>query len=344
LEFRVKLWWQTPTTYLVMMTQPDLIISTKDLTKTYGRKQVVDKLNLAVPRGSICGFLGSNGAGKSTTIKLLLGLVKPSSGVGTVFGKSIVRDSIAIRERVGFLAQSPHFYGHLTARETLRFVASFFFKGSKSAIAARIEELIDLVGLSGKADRPVRGFSGGERQRLGIAQAAINNPELIILDEPASALDPLGRRDVLQILESFRGRSTVFYSTHILDDVQRVSDTVVILNQGRLIAQGSINQLLAGDSTLFHVTVRGDGLTVRDRLKQVPWIKTITIETGASGVERIPTTRLQIQVTNPNVAETKLLRLVIADPTTVVTQFERSVYDLEDVFVSLVEGENQYEP
>lgn len=225
------------------MTQHDFIICTKDLTKIYGQKPVVNRLNLAVPRGSICGFLGPNGAGKSTTIKLLLGLVKPSSGDGTIFGRSIVKDSLVIRERVGFLVQEPHFYGYLSARETLRFVASFFFKGPKAAIENRINETIQLVGLDGKADRPVRSFSGGERQRLGIAQAAINEPELIILDEPASALDPLGRRDVLQILESFRGRSTVFYSTHILDDVQRISDTVVILNCGRLIAQGSIHQL-----------------------------------------------------------------------------------------------------
>jgi ABC-2 type transport system ATP-binding protein len=326
-----------------MVINPDLIISTHNLTKTYGDKQVVSKLNLAVPRGSICGFLGSNGAGKSTTIKLLLGLAQPSSGIGTVFGKNIAEDSVAIRERVGFLAQSPSFYGYLTARETLQFVASFFFSGSKIALAKRIEELIELVGLTGKADRPVRGFSGGERQRLGIAQAAINDPELIILDEPASALDPLGRRDVLRILEGFRGRSTVFYSTHILDDVQRVSDRVVILEQGKLIAQGSIEELLAGDRSLFHLTVRGNGQIVRERLLSVPWVKKIEVETGAPDLGNVQTTRLQIYVTNPATAETELLRIVMADNTTIVTKFERSSHNLEDVFVSLVEGETKYE-
>jgi ABC-2 type transport system ATP-binding protein len=326
-----------------MVINPDLIISTHNLTKTYGDNQVVSKLNLAVPRGSICGFLGSNGAGKSTTIKLLLGLAQPSSGIGTVFGKNIAEDSVAIRERVGFLAQSPSFYGYLTARETLQFVASFFFSGSKIALAKRIEELIELVGLTGKADRPVRGFSGGERQRLGIAQAAINDPELIILDEPASALDPLGRRDVLRILEGFRGRSTVFYSTHILDDVQRVSDRVVILEQGKLIAQGSIEELLAGDRSLFHLTVRGNGQIVRERLLSVPWVKKIEVETGAPDLGNVQTTRLQIYVTNPATAETELLRIVMADNTTIVTKFERSSHNLEDVFVSLVEGETKYE-
>ncbi|WP_310411608.1 ABC transporter ATP-binding protein [Chamaesiphon sp. OTE_8_metabat_110] len=325
------------------MTPPDLIISTQNLTKSYGKRQVVSNLNLAVPRGSICGFLGANGAGKSTTIKLLLGLVQPTSGVGTVFGKNIVNDSVAIRERVGFLAQSPSFYGHLTAKETLQFVASFFFTGSKTAIAARIEELIELVGLSGKADRPVKGFSGGEKQRLGIAQAAINDPELIILDEPASALDPLGRRDVLKILESFRDRSTVFYSTHILDDVQRVSDRVVILERGRLIAQGRIEELLSGDSNLFHMTVRGDGATIKNRLLSMPWINKIELETGVPDLTNSHTTKLLIYVSDARRAETELLRLAIADNNTIVTHFERSAHNLEDIFVNLVSGGTKHE-
>jgi ABC-2 type transport system ATP-binding protein len=326
-----------------MLASSDLIISTENLTKSYGKRAVVSNLNLAIPRGSICGFLGANGAGKSTTIKLLLGLVQPTSGVGTVFGKNIVTDSVAIRERVGFLAQSPSFYGYLTARETLQFVASFFFTGSKTAIAARIEELIDLVGLNGKADRPVKGFSGGEKQRLGIAQAAINDPELIVLDEPASALDPLGRRDVLKILESFRDRSTVFYSTHILDDVQRVSDRVVILERGRLIAQGRIEELLAGDSNLFYLTVRGDGATVKNRLLSIPWIKKIEVETGIPDLTNNRTTKLKIYVSDARAAETELLRLAIKDEQTIVTHFERSTRNLEDIFVNLVGSGNKYE-
>ncbi len=328
---------------LNMGTSPDLIISTENLTKSYGKRQIVSNLNLSVPRGSICGFLGSNGAGKSTTIKLLLGLVQPTSGVGTIFGQNIVTNSVAIRERVGFLAQSPSFYGHLTARETLQFVASFFFTGSKTAVAARIEELIDLVGLSGKADRPVKGFSGGEKQRLGIAQAAINDPELIILDEPASALDPLGRRDVLKILESFRGRSTVFYSTHILDDVQRVSDRVVILERGRLIAQGRIEELLSGEKNLYNLTVRGDGSTVRSQLLSIPWIEKIEIETGISSLETDRISKLQIYVTDARAAEIELLRLAMQDPATIVIQFERSAHNLEDIFVNLVAGGIKHE-
>jgi ABC-2 type transport system ATP-binding protein len=324
-----------------MVASPDLIISTENLTKAYGKRQVVSNLNLAVPRGSICGFLGANGAGKSTTIKLLLGLLQPTSGVGTVFGKNIATDSVAIRERVGFLAQSPSFYGYLTARETLQFVASFFFTGSKTAIAARIEELIEIVGLSGKADRPVKGFSGGEKQRLGIAQAAINDPELIILDEPASALDPLGRRDVLKILESFRGRSTVFYSTHILDDVQRVSDRVVILERGRLIAQGRIEELLSGNRDVFNLTVRGDGSPVLAKLLSVPWVKKVEVDRDNLGANNLQTTKLEIHVTDANAAEVELLRIAMQDPATIVTQFEQSTNNLEDIFVNLVKGDTK---
>jgi ABC-2 type transport system ATP-binding protein len=324
-----------------MHSTTDLIISTENLTKAYGKRQVVSNLNLAVPRGSICGFLGANGAGKSTTIKLLLGLLQPTSGVGTVFGKNIATDSVAIRERVGFLAQAPSFYGYLTARETLQFVASFFFTGSKTAIAARIEELIEIVGLSDKADRPVKGFSGGEKQRLGIAQAAINDPELIILDEPASALDPLGRRDVLKILESFRGRSTVFYSTHILDDVQRVSDRVVILDRGKLIAQGRIEELLSGNRNVFNLTVRGDGSPVLAKLLSVPWVKKVEVDRDIPDSTNRRTTKLEIHVTDARAAEVELLRLAISDPATIVTQFDRPTQNLEDIFVNLVEGKTK---
>lgn len=323
------------------MSQKDLIISTHNLTKKYGRKCVVDRLNIAIPRGSICGFLGSNGAGKTTTIKMLLGLIKPSQGRGKVFGRDIVKDSILIRQRVGFLSQSPNFYGYLTARETLRFVTSFFYKGSNSALEAHIEEYLDLVGLSNKADRSVGGFSGGERQRLGIAQAAINQPELIILDEPVSALDPLGRRDVLKILENFRGRSTVFYSTHILDDVQKVSDRVVILQQGKLVTQGAIDRLLNDNVSSFKISIR-DGLRTRDRLKQIPWIERVTLKSALDAEDRL-STELDIQVTDIRAAENELLRIILADSAAVVTQFKRSNSSLEEAFVNLVEAKTDYD-
>ncbi|HEY1292097.1 MAG TPA: ABC transporter ATP-binding protein [Chloroflexota bacterium] len=163
--------------------------------------------------GSIFGFLGPNGAGKSTTIKLLLGLSKPTAGSATVFGQDVTRNSVAIPRRIGYLAQDPRYYEDLSARQTLRFVAGFFYGGPKNAVEQRIQETLELVGLEDKADRPITGFSGGERQRLGIAQAQVNYPDLLILDEPAASLDPMGRRDVLEVMERLRRHTTVFYST-----------------------------------------------------------------------------------------------------------------------------------
>src|SRR5215218_10051528 len=220
-----------------MNNSDDLVITTRVLTKTYKGVNALQELDLQVPRHSIFGFLGPNGAGKSTAIKLLLGLTRPTAGSATIFGLDSVKDSLAIRERVGYLAQDPRYYDHLTARETLRFAARFFYTGPKHHIEQRVEETLALVGLEGKADRPIKGFSGGERQRLGIAQAQVNHPDLLILDEPAAALDPMGRRDVLEVMERLRKHTTIFYSTHVLEDVQRVSDAVAILNHGKLIAE-----------------------------------------------------------------------------------------------------------
>src|SRR5215208_92401 len=229
------------------MNSNDLVICTEGLSKSFGEVHALKSLDLRVPQKSIFAFLGPNGAGKTTTIKLLLGLLKPTNGVGQILGMDIVHDSVDIRAKIGYLPQDTRFYEHMTARQTLEYTARFFYAGPQSAIDKRVNEMIELVGLEGKADRPIKGFSGGERQRLGIAQAQVNYPDLLILDEPAASLDPQGRHDVLAVMEKLRKYTTIFYSTHILEDVQRVSDTVAILNHGRLVAEAPIDNLLKGD-------------------------------------------------------------------------------------------------
>jgi len=214
----------------------------------------------------------------------------------------------------------------------LRFTAGFFFKGPQKAIEERIDEMLDLVDLADKADRPIKSFSGGERQRLGIAQAQVNYPDLLILDEPAASLDPLGRRDVLEVMSKLRKYTTIFYSTHILDDVQRVSDTVVILNKGELVAQGPIEELLAGsEGVIYIIHVKGDADTALRKVQSQPWVGAVNTD------QHNDETIWQVSVSDPQAAETQLLKLVVDSPV-VVTEFRRKQYELEDVFMQVVEG------
>jgi ABC-2 type transport system ATP-binding protein len=301
------------------------------LTKSYGEVHALKSLDLQVPDKTIFAFLGPNGAGKTTAIKLLLGLAKPTSGGGTIFGKDIVSDSVDIRASVGYLPQDARFYEHMSARKTLDYTAKFFFKGPQAEIDKRIDEMLDLVGLTDKADRPIKGFSGGERQRLGIAQAEVNYPDLLILDEPAASLDPQGRRDVLEVMSRIRKYATIFYCTHILDDVQRVSDQVAILNKGELISQGSIEELLAGTGeTVYKVTLRGDAESAYAMVNAKDWVS------GIETTQRDDTTIWEVNVTDETAAEDQLLSLLVSSGLK-VSDFGRKEYNLEDIFLSIVE-------
>ena len=316
-----------------MSKQDPILINTEELCKNYNGIQALKNLNLKVRRNSIYGFLGPNGAGKTTTIKLLLGLIKPTSGTGSIFNHDIIRESLDIRARVGYLPQDPRFYENMTAREILRFTARFFFSGPKNEIKKRINEMLELVVISDKADRPIKGFSGGERQRLGIAQAMINYPDLLILDEPTASLDPLGRHMILELMEKLREYSTIFYSTHILDDVQRVSDTVGILNRGVMVAKGNVDKLLAGsDKTIYLVTLKGNAETSYKKISEQPWI------TNIESQEKREQTKWQITVSDDNLAEENLLRLILAEENVRVTDYRIKKYELEEIFLQVVEG------
>jgi ABC-2 type transport system ATP-binding protein len=314
------------------------VINTQGLTKTYQGVNALQGLNLQVPRNSIFGFLGPNGAGKSTTIKMLLGLTRPTSGKALVFGKDTTQESLAVRRKVGYLAQDPRYYEHMTARQTLRYTARFFYSGPKDLLETRVEEMLELVGLEEKADRPIKGFSGGERQRLGIAQAQINYPDLLILDEPAALLDPQGRRDVLTIMETLRKYTTIFYSTHILEDVQRVSDSVAILNHGKLVAEAPIHELLSGNGSsaaTYQVTLQEDSSGAQRRLAGQPWVQSLTTE-SIGGL-----TTWQVSVKDDDAAEDQMLRLILEDRDLRVKSFGRKTYNLEEVFLSLVGEEKK---
>ncbi|HET9587644.1 MAG TPA: ABC transporter ATP-binding protein [Anaerolineales bacterium] len=313
------------------MISNDLVISTEGLSKSFGEVHALKSLDLRVPQKSISAFLGPNGAGKTTTIKLLLGLIKPTNGSGNILGMDIIRDSVDIRARIGYLPQDTRFYEHMTARQTLEYTARFFYAGPQLEIDKRVNEMIELVGLERKADRPIKGFSGGERQRLGIAQAEVNYPDLLILDEPAASLDPQGRRDVLEVMSRIRKYATIFYCTHILDDVQRVSDQVAIVNQGELITQAPIQELLAGTGDVtYTITLAGDAQSAYIQIDQQPWVS--GIETKK---ENGQTTWL-VSVTNEDAAKDQLLSLLVSSGLK-VSNFSRKEQNLEDVFINIIE-------
>jgi ABC-2 type transport system ATP-binding protein len=313
------------------MNSNDFVINTENLSRSFGEVHALKSLDLRVPRKSIFAFLGPNGAGKTTTIKLLLGLLKPTSGTGKILGMDIIRDSVDIRAKIGYLPQDARFYEHMTARQTLDYTAKFFYAGPQSEIDKRVNEMIELVGLVGKADRPIKGFSGGERQRLGIAQAEVNYPDLLILDEPAANLDPQGRRDVLEVMSRIRKYATIFYCTHILDDAQRVSDQVAIINQGELVAQSSIEELLAGTGDLIYsVTLRGDAQSAYTQINQQPWIS--RIEASQHGDQ----TTWQVSITDEAAAEDELMSLLVSSGLK-VSNFSRKEQNLEDIFINVIE-------
>ncbi|WP_010243127.1 ABC transporter ATP-binding protein [Acetivibrio cellulolyticus] len=218
-----------------------LAVETNKLTKRFNSFSAVDGLDLRVPEGSIYGFLGPNGAGKTTTIKMLLGLSKPTSGDIKLYGRDVTFGSLKNRMDIGFLPDVPSFYDWMKPKEFLYFCGNLF-SIDKKVLNDRVDNLIELVGLE-EVNKKIKGFSRGMKQRLGIAQALINDPKVIFLDEPTSALDPIGRKDVMDIIGKLAGRVTVFFSTHILSDVERICDRVVILDKGKMLIEDTIPNL-----------------------------------------------------------------------------------------------------
>ncbi len=239
------------------------MIRTEGLTKVFtvgfrGRKvRALEGLTLEVKRGEIFGFLGPNGAGKTTTIKILTGLLYPTEGRAWIMGREI--GDVSVKERMGFLPENPSFYEYLTGLEFLNFYGQLL-KIPYDERLHRIRELFSLVGLEGAEDLQLRRYSKGMIQRIGIAQALLNNPEMVILDEPMSGLDPLGRKEIRDLILRLRDEGkTVFFSTHILSDVEMICDRVAILVKGRLKAVGPLDELLGGYVKSIEVTVRDPG-------------------------------------------------------------------------------------
>ena len=307
-------------------------IRVEGLTRRYpGGVLALDGLTLQVPAGSVFGLLGPNGAGKTTCLRLLAGLTHPTAGRALVDGIVVADDGLAVRRRLGYLEQDPRTYVWMTGREQLRFLGhAHGLQGPE--LERAVGEALERVDLGAAADRRTGTYSGGMRQRLGIAGTLVHRPPILVLDEPVSALDPEGRRDMLELVVSLRGQATVLFSSHVLADVERVCDQVGILDHGRLVVEGPIDELLDRYALpVYRVEVepgQSAGLdALAARLRDLPWVTAASIDHGL----------LTVAVADPAVAARELLPIVGGAGLAVIS-VARARPTLEDVFLRLTAG------
>jgi ABC-2 type transport system ATP-binding protein len=301
-----------------------------DLTRYYGDVKALDHLNLEVPKGSVFGFLGRNGAGKTTTMRLLTGLAIPSHGSAWIDGIETTNGNPAAGYVYGYLPQQPVFYNWMRAWEYLDYVGRLF-QMPASHRKQRVFEVLEQVDLASAAKRKIGGFSGGMKQRLGIAQAILHEPQVLLLDEPTSALDPAGRYEVLDWIRSLNGDITVFLSSHILGDIERICDQVAILHQGRLVKVGERDSILAEYSTnavelQVDPGAENELSQLATNLQNQSWVESVQMEQR----------QLRIMISDTEVGKQQLLTLVLAAQVP-VARLEWVRPSLEEVFLELSE-------
>src|SRR5579885_200815 len=296
----------------------EVVLRTRNLSKQYGKRLAVDNLNLEVQRGEIFGFLGPNGAGKTTTIRMTLGLITPTAGSVEILGQDVATSKAQILPRVGALVKTPALYTYLSGRANLRAVGSAL----GGVPASRIDYVLELVGLRERQKDRVRTYSLGMKQRLGVALALLQDPDVLILDEPANGLDPAGiveMRDLMHRL-SAEGK-TVFISSHLLTEVQQICTRVAIINQGRLVTEASMAELTQGQGE-FRVTVEGAAQAV-ELLHRQPWGAGARLDGEHALITRAPEN------------SGRALNLFLSQAGFVPELLERPTQDLEQVFLNL---------
>jgi ABC-2 type transport system ATP-binding protein len=301
------------------------------LTKYYGAVHALDGLDLDVAPGSVYGFLGPNGAGKTTTLRILTGLARATSGSAQVAGVDVLHDGHTLSRHIGHLPEEPAFYTWMTPLEFLDYLGRLYGLSGADR-RARTKELLALVHMEESSRRRIGGFSRGMRQRLGIAAALIHHPQVLFLDEPASALDPAGRKEVLDLIENLRGQATVVMSTHILADVERVCDVVGIIARGKMLVQSGREELLERYAVPVFEIASDDRATLErwgEGLKRFPWVASVTSQDGT----------LRITVRDVKTAK-RMLAAGAVGAGLVMNRYEEVRPSLEDVFLSLVGSES----
>ena len=312
------------------MTQDNYILRIENLEKSFGDKKVLRGVNLSVPPKKVFGFVGKNGAGKTTTMKLVLGLMTANAGEIFVNEEKVTYGNTKTNRFIGYLPDVPEYYSFMTPKEYLSFCGEIT-KMDKKEIRTRSEELLKLVGL-GEEKHRIKGFSRGMKQRLGIAQALLNRPKLLICDEPTSALDPLGRKEILDILVAAKEETTILFSTHILSDVEHICDEMALLNEGKIIMQGSIDEVKSkrrGNALEIQLERKEDS----DSLYRFICEKTKAQKAGSAGkTERNGSKNIIIK-------EASLLPYTlnfIADNNIPFIKIEKQESTLEDIFLEAI--------
>jgi ABC-2 type transport system ATP-binding protein len=294
----------------------NIVLGTKDLTKTYGRLKAVDAVNITAYENEVFGFLGPNGAGKTTTLGMALGLIHPTAGEVYVLGKRVTPNHVHALKDVGALLGAPAFLPYLSPWDNLELLSRL----SPNVSIRRIGEVLELVGLVDAARRKVSKFSTGMKQRLGLAMALLHRPRFVILDEPTNGLDPAGMREIRQLLRSLAENGTsVLLSSHLLNEVQQVCDRIAVLNKGAIVAQGRVDELLNGQKPSVRLTVHDTNLAVR----------ALESLSGIENVQASGNTLIVIGVTSQSVMNHLLQHQVI--PTEITAQKN----DLESLFMDV---------
>lgn len=262
------------------------MITIENLTKRYGENLAIDHLNFTVKKGEVVGFLGPNGAGKSTTMKIITGFMAPTSGVASVAGFDVFENPIEVKKRIGYLPETPPVYLDMFVDDYLRYVANL--KGVEvNKISARVDQALEKTNLGGVRKRLIQNLSKGFKQRVGIAQALVSDPEVLILDEPTVGLDPKQVAEIRDLIKELRGQHTIILSTHILPEVQMTCERIIIINRGRIVAQDTLDNLSAMKSggRRVHLKTRQNTADVANTLRAITGVQKVAAGKSANDWE-----------------------------------------------------------